>query len=79
MSPTPQTTPIDGALVVPLQRHEDARGWFLEARRESWFEPLGGKRSKWSAERPITFEQMVAATSGAPLISFDEFAQLNRD
>ena len=23
--------------------------------------PIGGKRSKWSAERPITFEQMVAA------------------
>ena len=37
MSPTPQTTPIDGALVVPLTKHEDSRGWFLEARKESWF------------------------------------------
>ena len=45
MSPTPQTTPIDGALVVPLTRHEDARGWFLEARKESWFRELGGKPS----------------------------------
>ena len=27
--------------------------------------PLGGKRSKWSAERPITFEQMIAAMNEA--------------
>ena len=27
--------------------------------------PIGGKRSKWSAERPITFEQMVAAMNEA--------------
>ena len=58
MSPTPQPTPIDGALVVPLQRHADARGWFLEARRESWFEPLGGKPSRqtnivWSRQGVI--------------------------
>ena len=45
MSPTPQTTPIDGALVVPLTKHEDSRGWFLEARKESWFRELGGKPS----------------------------------
>jgi dTDP-4-dehydrorhamnose 3,5-epimerase len=45
VSPTPQTTPIDGALVVPLTKHEDSRGWFLEARKESWFRELGGKPS----------------------------------
>ena len=45
MSPAPQTTPIDGALVVPLTKHEDSRGWFLEARKESWFRELGGKPS----------------------------------
>src|SRR5688572_16726997 len=27
--------------------------------------PLGGKRSVWSAERPVTFEQMVAAMDKA--------------
>jgi predicted TIM-barrel fold metal-dependent hydrolase len=27
--------------------------------------PLGGKRSKWSAERPITFEQLVAGMDAA--------------
>jgi len=27
--------------------------------------PLGGKRSKWSAERPISFEQMIAAMNEA--------------
>ena len=42
MSPTPEPTPIDGALVVPLARHEDARGWWWEARRESGFRELGG-------------------------------------
>ena len=46
MSPVPQTTPIDGALVVPLAKHEDSRGWFLEARKESWFTELGGKPSR---------------------------------
>ncbi len=45
MTPVPEPTPIDGALLVPLRRHEDARGWFLEARRESWFRELGGKPS----------------------------------
>ena len=44
-SDLPQTTPIDGALVVPLTKHEDSRGWFLEARKESWFRELGGKPS----------------------------------
>ncbi len=27
--------------------------------------PIGGKRSKWSAERPITFEQLVAGMDAA--------------
>ncbi len=43
--PSPETTPIEGALLLPLTRHADARGWFLEARRESWFSGLGGKPS----------------------------------
>ena len=38
--------PIEGVRVVPIRRFEDERGWFLEARRESWFEPLGGKPSR---------------------------------
>lgn len=37
--------PIDGVRIVPLARHGDARGWFMEIRRESTFTPLGGKAS----------------------------------
>lgn len=40
-----QVTPVAGVLVVPLPRFGDERGWFLEARRESWFATLGGKPS----------------------------------
>jgi dTDP-4-dehydrorhamnose 3,5-epimerase len=51
-------TPIDGARIVPLRRFDDERGWFLEARRESWFGPLGGKPSRqtnlvWSRQGVI--------------------------
>ncbi len=38
--------PVHGVRIVPLRRFDDERGWFLEARRESWFEPLGGKASR---------------------------------
>jgi dTDP-4-dehydrorhamnose 3,5-epimerase len=27
---------IDGVELIPLVRHEDERGWFMEIRRESW-------------------------------------------
>jgi dTDP-4-dehydrorhamnose 3,5-epimerase len=27
---------IEGVEVIPLVRHEDERGWFMEIRRESW-------------------------------------------
>jgi dTDP-4-dehydrorhamnose 3,5-epimerase len=27
---------IDGVLLLPLRRYDDARGWFMEFRRESW-------------------------------------------
>ena len=27
---------IGGIRVIPLRRHEDGRGWFMELRRESW-------------------------------------------
>jgi dTDP-4-dehydrorhamnose 3,5-epimerase len=29
---------MNGVRVIPLRYHADARGWFLEARRESWLE-----------------------------------------
>jgi dTDP-4-dehydrorhamnose 3,5-epimerase len=29
---------MNGVRVIPLSYHADARGWFLEARRESWLE-----------------------------------------
>jgi dTDP-4-dehydrorhamnose 3,5-epimerase len=38
--------PVEGVRVVPLRRFDDERGWFLEARRESWFEGLGGQPSR---------------------------------
>ncbi len=27
---------IDGVRLIPLRRYDDARGWFMEMRRESW-------------------------------------------
>ena len=38
--------PIAGVRIVPIQQFADERGWFLEARRESWFRELGGKESR---------------------------------
>ena len=29
---------MNGVRVIPLRYHADARGWFVEARRESWLE-----------------------------------------
>ena len=46
MTAAERAAPIEGVRIVPLRRFDDERGWFLEARRESWFAELGGKQSR---------------------------------
>jgi dTDP-4-dehydrorhamnose 3,5-epimerase len=44
--PPVEDAPIAGVKVVALRRFADERGWFMELRRESWYQELsGGKAS----------------------------------
>ncbi len=45
MTTVVEVAAVAGVRVVQLTAHGDERGWFLEARRESWFSSLGGKSS----------------------------------
>jgi dTDP-4-dehydrorhamnose 3,5-epimerase len=44
-APEEPDCPIEGVRIVPMRQFADERGWFLEARRETWFRELGGKPS----------------------------------
>ena len=42
---------IDGVRVIPLARHGDERGWFMELYRESWLDGDRGRQANVSHSR----------------------------